>query len=88
MQQFDNISTKWGLTVLDDKMIVPIELRTKLLDTLHLGHAGTTKMTTEAKIFWWLNINEDIEDKVKNCIACLASGKNLNNQIPKNEAEN
>ena len=42
-------------------------------------------MIAEAKIFWWPNINKDIEEKVKNCIACLSSGKNLKYQIPKNE---
>ena len=68
-QQFENILTKWGLTFVIDKTIVPTELRKKLLDTLHFGHAGTTKMTAEAKTFWWPNINRDIEDKIKNCIA-------------------
>ena len=43
-------------------------------------------MTAEAKIFWWPNINKDIEDKVKNCIACISSGKNLKYRIPKNES--
>ena len=86
MQQFENISTNWGLTFLDEKITVPIELRWKLLDTLHFGHAGTIKMTAQAKIFWWPNINEDIEDKIKNCIACLASSKNLKFQKPKNES--
>ena len=81
---FENISSKWGLTFLNDKIVVPTELREKLLDTLHFGHAGTSKMTAEAKIFWWPNINKDIEEKVKNCIACLSSGKNLIYQIPKN----
>ena len=81
---FENISSKWGLTFLNDKIVVPTELRKKLLDTLHFGHAGTTKMIAEAKIFWCPNINKDIEEKVKNCIACLSSGKNLKYQIPKN----
>ena len=63
-QQFENIS-RWGLTFVNDKIIVPTELRKKLLDTSHFGHAGTTKMTAEAKIFWWPKIDEDIEDKVK-----------------------
>ena len=83
---FENISSKWGLTFLNDKIVVQTELRKKLLGTLHFGHAGTTKMTAEAKIFWWPNINKDIEKKVKNCIACLSSGKNLKYQIPKNES--
>ena len=43
-------------------------------------------MTPEAKIFWWLNINKNIEDNVKNCIARTSSGKNLKYQIPKKES--
>ena len=82
-QQFENISTRWGLTFINDKIIVPTELRKKLLNTLHFGHAGTTKMAAEAKIFWWPNITKDIEEKVKNCVACLSSGKNLKYQLPK-----
>ena len=85
-QQFENISTRWGLTFINEKIIIPAELRKKLLETLHFGHAGTTKMTAEAKIFWRPNINKNIEDKVKKCIACLSSGKNLKYQIPKNES--
>ena len=73
--QFENITTRWVLTFVNDKIIIPTELRKKLLETLHFGHAGTTKMTAEANIFWWPNINKDIEDKIKNCIACVSSGK-------------
>ena len=32
-------------------------------------------MMAEAKIFWWPNINRDNEEKVKTCIACLASAE-------------
>ena len=76
---------KGGLTFLNYTNIVPTKLRKQHLDALHFGHAGTTKMTAEAKIIWWPNINRDIEEKVKNCIACPASGENLMYQIPKNE---
>ena len=68
---FGNISSKWGLHFLNDRIIVPTELRKKFLDTIHFGNAGTTKRTAEAKIFWWPNINKNIEDKVKSCIACM-----------------
>ena len=50
-QQFENFSTNWGLPFINDKIIVPTELRKKLLDTLHFGHAGTNEMTAEAIIF-------------------------------------
>ena len=82
---FEKLNNKWGLTFNDDRIVVPAELRKKLLDTLHFGHAGATKMTAEAKIFWWPNIQEEIEDKPKNCVACMSSGKNLKYQLPKHE---
>ena len=46
---------------------------------------GDNLMTAEAKIFWWPNINKDIEDKVKHCITCMSSGRNLKYLIPKKE---
>ena len=67
---------------MDDHIVNPVDLRRQLLDILHFRHAGTTKMIAEAKIFWWPDINRDIENKVKDCIACLASGKNLKYQLP------
>ena len=82
---FDKLNNEWGLTFNYDRIVVPTELRKKLLDTLHFGHAGATKMTAEAKIFWWPNMQKEIEEKTKNCVACMSSGKNLKYQLPKNE---
>ena len=42
-QQFENISTKWGLTFVNDKIIVPTELRKRLLDTLDIGHQDDSR---------------------------------------------
>ena len=47
---FEKLNNKWGLTFNYDRIVVPAELRKKLLDTLHFGHVGATKMTAEAKI--------------------------------------
>ena len=79
---FDKLSIRWGLVFMDDQIVVPVDLRRRLLDILHFGHAGMTKMTAEAKIFWWPDIDRDIENKVKDFIACLASGKNSKYQLP------
>ena len=54
---FWKLTNKWGLTFNDARMIVPTELRKKLLNTSHLGHVGATKMTAEAKMFSWSNIS-------------------------------
>ena len=79
---FDKLSIRWGLVFVDDQIVVPIDLRRRLLDILHFGHAGMTKMETEAKIFWWPSKKSDNEMKVKDCTSCLASGKNLKYQLP------
>ena len=80
---FDKLSIRWGLIFVDDEIVVPIDLRRRLLDILHFGHSGITKMISEAKIFWWPGMNQDIENKVKDCTACLSSGENLKYQLPK-----
>ena len=49
---FDKLSIRWELVFMDDQIVDPVDLRRRLLDILHFGHAGTTKMTAEAKIFW------------------------------------
>ena len=80
---FDKLSIRWGLVFVDDQIVIPIDLRRRLLEILHFGHSGITKMMSEAKIFWWPNLKKDIENKVQDCTACLASGKNLKYQLPK-----
>ena len=80
---FVKLLIRRGLLFVDDQIVIPIDLRRRLLDILHFGHSGITKMTTEAKSFWWPNKKQDIETKVKDCTACLASGKNLIYQLPK-----
>ena len=39
----EKLSKKWGLTLNDDRIVVPNELRRKLMETLHFGHAGYHK---------------------------------------------
>ena len=80
---FDKLSIRWGLVFVDDQIVIPSDLRRRLLEILHFGHSGITKMTSEAKIFWLPDIKKDIENKVQDCTACLASGRNLKYQLPK-----
>ena len=81
---FEKLSNKWGITFNEDRIIVPTELRKKLFNTLHFGHAGSTKILAESKICWWPNLCREIEDETKNDVASMASGKNSNYQIRKN----
>ena len=81
---FDKLSKRWGLVFMDDQNVVPLDLRRRLLNILHFGHAGITKITPEAKIFRWPEINRDIETKVEDSIAWLASGTNFEYQLSNN----
>ena len=45
---FDKLSIGWGLMFVDAQIVIPIDIRRRLLDILHFGHSGITKMTTEA----------------------------------------
>ena len=40
---FDKLSIRWGLVFVDDQIVIPIDIRRRLLDILHFGHAGMTK---------------------------------------------
>ena len=76
----DRFSTiRWCLVFVDDQIAVPIDFRRILVGILDFGHSGTTKLLSEANvIFWWPEMRKDIEQKVKDCTACLATGKNCN----------
>ena len=82
---FDKLSVRWGLVFVDDQIAVPIDLRRRLIEILHFGHSGITQMLSDAKISWWPEMRKGIEQRVKDCTACLATGKNLKYQIPKNK---
>ena len=74
-QVFGKLSIRWGLIFMDDQIVVPVDLRRRLLDILHFGHAGLTKMTAEAKILRWPNITRDIENKAKTALPALLQVK-------------
>ena len=79
------LTHRWGIIMVDDRIVIPKSLRYAALKALHFGHTGINEMCSEAMIFWWPNMREDIEKKSKTCSACLNAGKNLKLQIPQNE---
>ena len=56
----------WGIRVL-----IPESLQTRILDSLHQNHPGSTCMESVARsYFWWCNLDKCIEDLAKLCAAC------------------
>ncbi|XP_043224352.1 uncharacterized protein K02A2.6-like isoform X1 [Amphibalanus amphitrite] len=58
----------WGLRV-----VVPTQLRSRVLSLLHSGHPGMTAMKQLARsVVWWPGLDGQIEDRVRACQACQA----------------
>ena len=67
----DEFTTEEGCLLRGIRVVIPAKFQDVMLDELHENHPGIVKMRSLARIhMWWLNIETDIETKVKNCIPC------------------
>ena len=82
------LSSRFGLVFMEDKIVVPKNLRTTVIRLLHKGHPDINKMTLAARHFWWSRITEAIQKKCDSCIPCKMSGKSIKANIPYREKNN
>ena len=55
-------------------MVVPPIWRKRLMDDLHEGHMGMTRMEGVARSFlWWPGLDQDTESCVRECAVCMAT---------------
>ena len=60
-----------GCLLRGNRIVVPPEGRDKVMELLHSGHPGNSRMKSLARSFvWWPGIDHDLEEKVKMCDAC------------------
>lgn len=60
-----------GLVFLNDKLVIPTTLRMSILNKLHEGHIGMSKMKQLArKMYYWPKIDHHIEEYVRKCFIC------------------
>ena len=61
----------WGLRV-----VIPQKHRQEVLNVLHAGHPGTTRMKSLARLHvWWPNIDKDIEHHTNACTSCATTAR-------------
>ena len=61
----------WG-----NRVIIPMLGRPEVLDLLHDGHPGITKMKNIARqVVWWPSIDKDLANKVQWCETCQLNQK-------------
>ena len=62
---------------MDQRLVIPKDMRENVLRTIHFGHAGRDAMLREASDVWWPRILREIIEKAKSCVECQNAGKNL-----------
>jgi hypothetical protein len=66
-----DISTAEDLLFIGDKLLVPLEMRKKMLSALHEGHPGIVRCKSRARgILYWPGMSQQIEDYVARCEVC------------------
>lgn len=68
---WNELSVQEGCLLRGNRVVVPPEGRQKVIDLLHEGHPGNTRMKGLSRSFvWWPGIDQDLEEKVKACDSC------------------
>jgi transposase InsO family protein len=61
-----------------NRLIVPPSLQSAVLDLTHEGHPGIIRMKQKCRqSVWWPGIDRSTEDYVRDCVACVVSGKSV-----------
>ena len=60
------------LLYFNDRLIIPLSWRKKMLSLIHTGHLGISKSLQKAQLFlYWPGITKDIINYIKACSTCL-----------------
>ena len=59
------------------RIVIPSSMRLETLDKIYKGHQGITKCRERAKnSVWWLGLNREIQDPVRQCRVCALQREN------------
>ncbi|XP_043245887.1 uncharacterized protein K02A2.6-like isoform X1 [Amphibalanus amphitrite] len=77
------LSAADGLIFKGDRIVVPEELRRRLLDLAHEGHQGTVRTKQRLReLFWWPGMDANVECLVRQCAACATADKTVKVNVP------
>ena len=75
-QRKEELSMQDGCVLWGNRVIIPMLGRPEVLDLLHDGHPGITKMKNIARqVVWWPSIDKDLANKVQQCETCQSGLK-------------
>lgn len=72
----EELAEKSGILLRGSSIVIPSSLRSRTLSLAHESHQGIvrTKALLREKT-WWPGMNNQIEELIKNCVACLSVSK-------------
>ena len=70
--------------LIDERIVIPTQLRQTVLDSLHLTHQGSAAMLYLCQHVWFPHIHRTIVHMAQNCRHCTEQGTNLKPIIGKN----
>ena len=67
----DELSVQEGCLLWGNRVVIPKVGRQRMMEELHQGHPGETRMKSLARsVVWWPGMDAELEGKVKNCLEC------------------
>ena len=75
-QKRTELTIQDGCILWASRVVVPTVGHSKVLEELHQGHPGVSRMKALARsIVWWPGLDAEIENKVKSCSDCQSNQK-------------
>ena len=72
----DELSVQDGVVLRGSRVVIPESGRRQVLEVLHQGHPGTSRMKSLARgVVWWPGIDADLEGEVRACPECQVHSK-------------
>ena len=76
LKRKDELSVQDGCILWGSRVVIPPQGRLQVLEELHYGHPGVSRMKSLARgICWWPAMDAELEAKVQECVECQANRK-------------
>ena len=71
---WEELSVEQGCLLRGNRVVIPPQGRKEVMELLHEGHQGGTRMKALARSFvWWPGLDGDLESVVKDCDKCQST---------------
>ena len=73
---------------MDERLVIPKNLRTIIIHSLHYGHPGRDSMMATVSNVWWPRLHREVVSLARTCKQCQQTGKNIKPLLRKNPVGN